>query len=137
MTLLLKDKKGFSFIEMMTTIAVLSLGIVAVYQSFFKSLGYVNHMTYRLCALNIISSEIELIQKRFEVTGEIVLTDVRPKTVQVHGHPIEFTPYVDLASVNNKENIYQLNIALSWNESGRQIVMSRSCYIYHDNPKSS
>lgn len=137
MFFLLKNKKGFSFIEMMTTMAVLSLGIVAVYQSFFKSLEYVNHMTYRLHALNILSNKIEMIQKRFEVTGEIVLTEAHPAVVYIHGQKIEFQQDVDLVSLNQKKHIYQLNVALSWKESGRNITLSRSCYIYHDNPKPS
>ena len=133
----LKTKKGFSFIEIMTTVAVLSLGIVAIYQSFFKSLEYVNHMTYRLHALNILVNKIEMIQKEFEVTGEIKLVASTPASAVIHGRTVEFQEKVDLVSLNTMKNIYQINVVLSWSESGRNISLSRSCYIYHDNPKPS
>jgi len=137
MTHSLKNQKGFSFIEIMTTIAVLSLGIVAIYQSFFKSLEYVNHVTYRLHALNLLSNKIEMIQKRFEVTGEIVLSDAGPAAVVLHGRKFEFQQKINLMNVNRKKGIYQLDVSLSWVESGRSITLSRSCYIYNDNPKPS
>jgi prepilin-type N-terminal cleavage/methylation domain-containing protein len=133
----LKTKKGFSFIEMMTTVAVLSVGIVAIYQSFFKSLEYINHMTYRLHALNILSNKIEMIQKEFEVTGEIHLAAPRQASVIVHGRRVEFQEKVDLVSLSKMQNIYQIHVVLSWRESGRNISLSRSCYIYHDNSKPS
>lgn len=132
-----KNNKGFSFIEIMTTVAVLALGIVSIYQAFFKSLAYMNHMTYRLHALNVLVNKIEMIQKEFEVTGEIVLADAGPLVSIIHGQRVEFQQRVDLVNVNQKKHLYEIHVILSWSESGRQITLSRSCYIYHDNSKSS
>lgn len=121
----------------MTTVAILSLGIVAIYQSFFKSLEYVNHMTYRLHALNFLSNKIEMIQKEFEVTGRIVLTDPTPSVAVIRGRKVAFLQQVDLVNVGKMKKVYQLNVVLSWNESGRPISLSRSCYIYYDSLKAS
>ena len=57
-----RRKTGFSFVEVMTTVAVLSVGIVAIYQSFLKSLDYMNHMTNRLYVLNRIINTVEEVQ---------------------------------------------------------------------------
>jgi len=132
-----KNQDGFSFIEIMTTVAVLSLGILAVYQSFFKSLDYLNHMTYRLHALNILSNKIELVQKRLEVSGEIALNEPTPAIVSINGKTVEFQQDVQISDVHQLKNIYRLDVTLSWQESGRNITLSRSCYIYYDNPKKS
>lgn len=126
---------GFSFIEVMTTVAVLSLGIVAIYQSFFKSLDYLNHMTYRLHALSILANKIELIQKRLEVTGEVLLTGLPPASAYINGTNVDFDEHVQVSQVGSLKNIYKLDIVLSWRESGRAITMSRSCYVYYDRAK--
>ncbi len=126
---------GFSFIEIMTTVAVLSLGIVAIYQSFFKSLDYLNHMTYRLHALSILANKVELIQKRLEVTGELVLTGVSPASAYINGRNVDFAENVHVSQVGSLKNIYKLDVVLSWRESGRAITMSRSCYVYYDHAK--
>src|SRR3989338_11171657 len=69
-----KRNRGVSFVEVMVAAAILSFGIVMLYRAFFVSLNYVNHITYRLYAMNILDNKISMLQKTFEVSKIIPFT---------------------------------------------------------------
>lgn len=132
-----RRKTGFSFVEVMTTVAVLSVGIVAIYQSFLKSLDYMNHMTNRLYVLNRIINTVEEVQKEFELTGKVASKPSGPVALSLGGRTINIQEDIALAPLDAAGSIYQVQVVVSWEESGRKITLSRSCYIYHDHSSPS
>ena len=70
--ILKRTKKGFSFIEVMVATAILSAGIVAIFQSFFLSMNYLNHLTYRIHALSLIENQI--VRIKTQIKPDIIFT---------------------------------------------------------------
>ncbi|MFH1360028.1 MAG: prepilin-type N-terminal cleavage/methylation domain-containing protein [Candidatus Omnitrophota bacterium] len=121
---------GVTFVEVMVTMAILSFGLVLLYKAFFVSLDAMNHLTHRLYALALIDNRIAFMQKVFEEKGDIPLQMQQPvDRVLFDQRPVDFRTQTDVRSVENLNNVYQLDIALFWQERGRDIRISRTTYI--------
>jgi len=51
-------EKGFTFIEVMVALVVLSAGIVTVYRSFFLCVDYLNNITTRIYASHLLDQRM-------------------------------------------------------------------------------
>ena len=126
-----QKKKGFSFIEVMATACVLAFGLVAIYQAFFTSLNYLNHMTHRLHAMTLLDNRIEMIQKQFELKGQINLGYLKDLyRVQINNRDIDYKYEMSIEDIKDVDGIYQLNLAIMWTESTREIKISKTVYIF-------
>ena len=125
-------KEGFSFVEVMVAVAVLALGIVVIYRSFFVCLDYINHVSNRLHAMVLINNRIATMQKDFELNGEAPASHRdQTETAWIHSKPVVFHSSVDVRTVDNLEGLYQLDASLWWNERGRDVRIWRSAFIVH------
>src|SRR3989338_1352826 len=57
------SKRGFSFLEVMVAVMVLSGGLISIYKSFFTSLDYTNHLTIRLQANILLDEKIATLNR--------------------------------------------------------------------------
>src|SRR5262245_8551690 len=63
-------QKGFTFLEIMITIVVLSTGIVAIYKTFLLCLDHQRYLTHRLYASNLIDRRTAQLQALFREKGD-------------------------------------------------------------------
>src|SRR5262249_2192122 len=121
----------FTFIEVMVATAVLSLGIVLIYKSFFISLNVLEHLTNRLYALVLLDNKIVDMQKQFETKKEIPFSDSPDtKTLSIDHRAVTFNFEKEVSSIGSLEGLYALNLGISWRESqGRNIHLSRQLLI--------
>ncbi|MBF0569153.1 MAG: prepilin-type N-terminal cleavage/methylation domain-containing protein [Candidatus Omnitrophica bacterium] len=122
-----RRRKGLTFIEVMVTVVVLSVGLVAIYRSFFIGIDYLNHLSCRLHALNLIESKIAFAEKDFQSLKDF---DIGPmsETVVINNRPVEFHYAIDLKPVGKLLSVFSLDITLSWEERGHVVSVSRSAY---------
>lgn len=118
-------QKGFSFFEIMMTIAVLSLGIVMIFQSFLSSL---NSFGYYLANLQVQSWADEkiweasnaLIQEnsmdKFQTKGNLKLAD----------RDISWT--IGVNRIDEQEEFFKLGLNVCWQEGSRKIEVNRTAY---------
>ncbi|MDP8265936.1 MAG: hypothetical protein P9M07_03215 [Candidatus Aceula meridiana] len=131
----LKKRCGISFVEVMTTVVVLSFGLVGIYRAFFTSLDYLNHASYRLHAANFLHNKIELIQRNFQMSNTTNLKDGRDVyPVLINNRKVDFDYESSVENVGSLDGIYKLNVSVSWREGKRDIRISRSVYILNDTP---
>ncbi len=123
----LRGERGITFIEVMVTAVILSAGLVAIYRSFFIGLDYLQHLSCRLYALNLIESKIASAEQNFRSLKDF---DIGPLTdsAVINNRPVEFRFDVDLEPVGNLLSVFKLDLALSWEERGRTITIVRSAY---------
>jgi len=126
-----QKKKGFSFIEVMATACVLAFGLVAIYQAFFTSLNYLNHMTYRLHAMVLLDNKIEMIQKQLELKDQINVGHVNDLySARINNRDIDYEYEMSIEDIENIDGVYQLSLAVKWVESAREIRISKTVYIF-------
>ena len=126
----LQDKQGFSFFEVMVAIAVLSAGLILIYNAFFISVNYTNHLTYRLQADILLDEKIAGLKQLLQDQTVLPLTLTEEvERVKIHNKPVDFQYTFDLHSVENLPGLFLLDISVSWRENSRRIQLSRSIYI--------
>ncbi|MBF0594380.1 MAG: prepilin-type N-terminal cleavage/methylation domain-containing protein [Candidatus Omnitrophica bacterium] len=121
------SRRGISFIEVMVTAVILSVGLVAIYRAFFISVDYLDHLSRRLCALNLIDVRVADIERDFRTLNNVDVGALN-ETVTLNGHPVDYAYHVQLKPVGQLLSVFQLDIALSWQERGREISIARSAY---------
>ena len=124
---MLRGDRGITFIEVMVTVVILSAGLVAIYRSFFIGLDYLQHLSCRLYALNLMESKIASAEQNFRSLKDF---DIGPltDTAVINNHPVEFRFTVNLVPVGNLLSVFKLDIAISWEERQRVVTVSRSAY---------
>ncbi len=131
----ISKKYGFSFAEVMVTVAILSFGIVLIYKTFFISLDYMNHLTSRLYASNLLNNKIVSLQQQFADSKQIPFGfGQEVESVKLERKSLDFSFITNFKNVEGLENIYQLDVTLSWLENNRPKQLSRSAYISSDSP---
>ncbi|NTV28814.1 MAG: hypothetical protein HGA80_01910 [Candidatus Omnitrophica bacterium] len=122
-----KHCAGLTFVEVMLTAVILSVGLVALYRSFFIAADVVRHLTNRLYAINLLENRITLIERNFRSLKDF---DIGPMTeeVLVDNNPVRFQYQVQLRPVGNLLTVFQLDLTLSWEERGRARNIARSAY---------
>ncbi len=114
----------------MVTAAILAMGIVLIYKSFFISLNTLQHLSHRLYALVLLDNKIVDLQKHFETKKEIPFSDsLDTETLKINNKPVTFVFVKDIHSVGTLEDIYGLDLGVAWREAGRDIHLSRQLFI--------
>ena len=116
--------------EVMTTAAVLSFGLVMIYRAFFTALDYYQHVAYRLHALLHIQNKITMIQSDRQLNNRIVLNqEEQLYQTTINNRPIHFQLYMQVEALDGIPGLYQLSVTASWREGARDVSISRTTYI--------
>ena len=120
-------RRGITFIEVMLTVIILSTGLVALYRSFFSAVDYLDHLSTRLYALNLMESRIATIEKDFRSLKDFDIGELQEEAL-INNHPVTFRYAVDFKPVGTLLSVFELDIVLSWQERGRAVSISRTAY---------
>lgn len=126
----MKRKNGFTFMEVMVTVVILSTGIVMIYKAFLLSLDHQRYMIHRLYANNLLDQKIEGIQRLFQDKGAASLKPGETvENISISHKAIPFAINTLFKNVSDMEDFLQMDIGISWLERGRPIRLTRSVYI--------
>jgi hypothetical protein len=119
--------RGITFIEVMLTVVILATALVALYSTFFSAIDYLDHLSNRLQAIDLMESRVASIERDFRSLKDF---DVGPlaQEVVVNNHPLLFQYAIDLKPVGDLLSVFELDIVLSWEERGRVVSISRAAY---------
>jgi len=123
-------QRGFSFLEVMVAVMVLSGGLVLIYKSFFIALDYTNHLTTRLQANILLDEKISTLNRLLQDQNQLTLDQpLAIDRVIIANKPVNFQYTLDFRSVENLKGLFLLDISISWMEGNRQIQLSREVYL--------
>ncbi len=134
---MINAKKGYTFLELMVTVSVLSIGIVGIYKTLLVSLDYQRQLSCRLYASGLLEHEIAVLQNQFQATGELaaeengkvvdVVLDRRTVAFQFSIGPGTFE--------NNILGLLPVTVLLSWPDNNRTINLKRDIYLVNLNAR--
>jgi len=125
----IRNSKGFTFVEIMTTLAVLGGGIVMLYKSFFLCLDYQNHLAYRVYASNLLEDKIAITEQMVRDYKVLAFEhDAQDEQVLFNNKPVNFHVDIQVALVSGIPSLYQLDVTVSWKEKNRDVTLRRSAY---------
>ena len=127
----MRRNSGFTFIEVMVALVVLSAGIVFVYKSFFLCLDYISRLSARLQASQMVDAKIGDITRAFREHGDTAAFSSGPQTItqDINRKRIDFLYQVQFEAVPGFEGLYHLSVGVSWIDAGRKARFMRSILV--------
>ena len=116
------DKKGFTLIEIMVAVAILSCGLVPIFQALFVSVN--------AFGTSVNSSNLQpwIDEKIWETKDKLLHGSSGADSGRVTLARKEFTWTVSVDLIDAEEKLYQLRLAVSWQEGGREKNVIRTAY---------
>jgi len=132
----IKFLTGFTLIEVMVTVSILSFGILLLYHSFFISVDSVQYASNRL------NAQIWLDNKAWEEKDSFMRAGAIPTasdtgTFKLNGRDFAFQRSTQPLDLQLGLQLYALTLTLSWKESGKERSLSYATYLAADNSNES
>ncbi|MBN1913542.1 MAG: prepilin-type N-terminal cleavage/methylation domain-containing protein [Candidatus Omnitrophica bacterium] len=121
----LKSKKGFTLLEAMVTVAVLSFGIVLIYEALFISLDALNYCSSYFTVSAWMSEKISQAQNTLTYLGTLPDLDTSGDFADKNG---SFSWRLSYGPIGEEEGLYQINIDVSQHKTKRALKLSRVSY---------
>ncbi len=122
---------GFTLLEVLVATAILSFGLTLIYQSFFISLDssdyYLNHLRVQL----YLTEKIWQLEDKFR-RDDIFNPTETEGTFMVGDR--DFSWNMDYNQIETEE-LYKVNLNISWQQGSRRIHMSRVFYVSNFTPE--
>ncbi len=128
--MMVQNKQGFTFVEVLVTLVILSTGIIAILQSFLKSLDYIKHINNRMYAIVLLDDRTDTIQRMLNVYKTLPMSVPEDdREYSTESRRLEYDKELRISEINDFMDIFQLDISVSWKEGGRNIRLSRQSYL--------
>jgi hypothetical protein len=109
----------------MVTTAILSLGVVLVYNAFFISLDSFNYCSDYLAAAPLIDEKIQQAQEQLSSQG---LSALPSGNGQLRVNNKEFNWHLKCGPVMGAQDLFKIDVVLSWQQGSRNKRLSRAAY---------
>jgi len=123
------SQRAFTLIEVMVAVAVLSFGLVLIYQAFFIVLDTFNYGADYLEVSPWINEKIWQAQDSIIHKGS--LAEIAPEGEFVLQNK-KFTWSLKSAQISGLNDLSSLNLEVSWKEGKRTAQVSRNAYARYD-----
>ncbi|MCX5708990.1 MAG: prepilin-type N-terminal cleavage/methylation domain-containing protein [Candidatus Omnitrophica bacterium] len=123
------DSRGFTLIEVMVAVAVLSFGLVMVYQAFFIVLDSFNYSADYLEIVSWMDEKIWQVQDSIMRTGALEGNSNQGEFVARNKN---FDWAISSNVLGSAGNLYAVNLEVNWKEAKRKVKLSRFCYAKYE-----
>ena len=118
--------QGFTFVEVMVALVVLSAGIVMIYKSFFLCVDYLSYLSCRLYASQMIESKISDISHSYKANQDNTFNrGAMTESLEINHKWIDFNYSIDMFPIKSLENVYRLKVTLGWYDGRRLLHLTR------------
>ncbi|MBU0634195.1 MAG: prepilin-type N-terminal cleavage/methylation domain-containing protein [Candidatus Omnitrophica bacterium] len=117
-------KKGFTLIEVMIAVVILSVGIIVIYESFLISLDTLKLFFNRLNANLILTEKLWQTQDLYEQAGGVFLP-LRSEGKITMANKV-FDWQVDLSVWDSRQDLFIARTQVSWMEGYNSRILSKS-----------
>ncbi len=129
--MIFRNKKGFTFIEIMVTLIILSVGLVAILKSYIISVDQMRYLTNRIYATTIIDNQISLVERMLRINHTLPMALEPVEKINIGAKRVIFRPEIKITAIPDYVEIFKLDIDLTWVEGQYQRRLSRSAYLRH------
>ena len=125
----LRSSKGLTFIEVMVTLVIFSIGIVSIYQVYFLSFDRIRLLQNRLYANTFLDNDISAIERMLRTYQVLPLEPTANRQVDVGSHKVDFQQQLKISTVDDFIDLFQVDMSFQWEQGDRSYSLSRSAYI--------
>ena len=130
MKLCIHNRKGLTFVEVMVTLVIISLGMTAVFRTFIFSLNKLEYLTTRIYAEFALERKISSLQRDYKAYRTLPF-DFEPtdKTLLSGSSSIDIQQHMDVQPVKPFPDLLSVKCALEWNQNGQNVHLDKEAYI--------
>lgn len=129
------NQRGVSFIEVMVTVSILSIGLVGIYRAFFVSLEYSRQISSRLYATSLLDEILLQLEQKFMDTKTLPIKGYEEdRKIVINNKPVIYECRVDFKSIMPLSSLVEAKASIFWRDNHRQFKMSRSNYFFSFDP---
>lgn len=130
------NRKAYTFLELMVTVSVLSIGIVGIYRALLLSLDYQGELSQRLYAINLLENQIAVLENEYQANGAIPPgEDGKVIEAELDHRNVPFALWITPGFVQGIEGLMPIDAVITWPQRGRNITLKRTTYLLNDHPK--
>lgn len=119
------SQKGFTLIEVMISVAVLTFGVVAVYEAMLTSLDTFSLYANTLNTQSWLDEEMWEFQDRLNQSAILLIGENSADVVRNGRH---FQGHVTVDPLDWDANLYKIKAQIVWQEGSRSVEVSRDTY---------
>ena len=119
-------KAGFTLIELIVTTAILSFGIVAIYEALFVSVDTYGYYERYLDTQEWVNERIWGMQAELMSAKELAEGQTSGQVTRGHKN---FDWTIAVRQLDLEQQLYQVDLTLSWQEGDRKIKTVRTAYL--------
>lgn len=120
---------AFTLIEVMAAVAVLSLGILLIYETFFVSIDSMDFCSDYLDLACWVDERVWQAQNLLTIFGPSCVMETEGAFAKGH-KAIEWS--LSPALIDETQGLYKIDFVLSWKQGKRKISLSRSAYAIYE-----
>lgn len=118
--------KSFTLVELIVTVAILSFGIVSIYEAFFVSVDVFGYYTNYLNTQDWVNEKISETESSLMQSQTLKIGQTSGQITRDH-KTFDWVMTVD--QKNEEQGLYRVNVTLSWREGGKTAKTSRTAYL--------
>ena len=122
-------KQAFTLVEVMVAVAVLSLGIVMIYDAFFTNLDLFGYYSNYLKFAPWLDEKLWEAQDLLSRGGGMVTLDRDGDFVKSNK---KFHWVLSCTSLDDKQGLYGITIRVSWQDGLRKANLTRNAYALYE-----
>lgn len=124
----IKKRSGFTLIELLVAVAVLSLGLVLMYEAFFSYMDAFNYSYRRLEAQRWIDEKIWSVEDELVRSG-ILLPDELAGSFSKDKKVFNWVMSIQTLGEIEDSLLYLVKLSVSWSEITRNVRVSQVAYV--------
>lgn len=125
----LKSRKGFTFMEVMVALMILSLGVVMILKSFMISMDRMTYLNARLYANTILDNQHVITERLLRAYKSLPVDMRKIHHLKIGPKELQFVQTTNIGEVEQFVDVFNCELKLSWEENGKSFSLSRSRYI--------
>ena len=125
-----RQPKGMTFLEVLLTASILSLGFVGVYRIYFSIFDAYHHLSCRLQAFNVMNDHLSQLQRYLQDSGQLPLGgESQSRTVTIDRQEVVFSTQSHWENVDDLPKIFRVTIELNWRERLGPKQLTRTLFL--------
>lgn len=122
--------QGFTFIEVMVALIILSTGIVVILKVFIVSLDQLSYLGNRVYATIALDNKMIRMSRELSTYNALAIHPLEEsESIDTGPKNVEYKEQLNISEVSNFSDLFLLDSTISWNEKGRRMQLARSVYL--------
>jgi prepilin-type N-terminal cleavage/methylation domain-containing protein len=122
--------RGFTLIETLVAVSVLSLGLVMLYEAFFSCLNAFSYSQRRLDVQQWMDEKLWELEDELIRRGALVMVEHAGRFTKNNNH-FFWQMSIDLLDSASEANLYRLDLNVYWRQAQKNIRLSQAAYVHN------